>query len=368
MPAIIGALFSVIWMLVFLAFRPVTLVVALLACCSWLLLRDRRLHRRSRAVWLLPLLTALAINVHIFAVLVPCWIAALIAGDLIERRSPVRYLRLLGLSILALCATPMLRGIPATIAHLASSDVMVASGQVQELLPIWSDAYGLFIAITAAAAVAWIFYNYKLFGAGELIWLAGMITLLLRFGRFAPLFALIAAPLLARALPEMPDRILGRRVVGAACVAALAAGIWQTIASLPRSDDACAWLNRLHPGAPCYPCAAAEYVQRNISPHSRQLFNEMDFGGYLAWRLGAQWKVLLDGRTQCYPSDVWKANLGTTQQLRGFLAPLRADAAILPIRHSRFHEALKELGWRSVYQDDCAGVLVPPESENSSPG
>src|SRR5205085_8399027 len=119
-------------------------------------------------------------------------------------------------------------------------------------------------SITAALALARIFYKRELMRAGEMIWLIGMTILLLRYGRFAPIFALIAAPMLARALPGPSDRLLDRKIVVATCVLALAMGVWQTIIALPRpNQDACVWLNRLGSDSICYPCAAADFVEKN---------------------------------------------------------------------------------------------------------
>jgi hypothetical protein len=399
MPAVVGALVAAMWMLPFLAFRPVTLAIAILAICAWLLLRDRRLGERSRAVWLIVPLTALLVNVHIFAILVPMWIAALLAGSVRERarhdsfsqhsgrgqgRGPAnkqrtrrpspqpspgepgegigiaRYAILFFLASTALLATPMLTGLFSTIRQLAMSDLMVASGQVQELGPIWSDAYGLFISVTAGLALGWIFYKRKLMRDGEMIWLIGMTILLLRYGRFAPVVALIAAPMLARALPGPSDRLLNRKIAAAACVLALAMGVWQTIIALPRpNQDACVWLNRLGTDSICYPCTAADFVEKNVPRRTGRLINEMNFGGYLAWRLGPRWQVLIDGRTQVYPPHVWRAYLGAPDEVKRFLSPIDADAAILPVRKSRFRRALIELGWISVHRDDCSEVFTP---------
>jgi hypothetical protein len=73
-----GAIFS----LAYLSFRPVTIALLILAIVAWLLLRDRRLKQRSRAVWLVPILVAIAINVHFFALLVPAWLIALVVDGI----------------------------------------------------------------------------------------------------------------------------------------------------------------------------------------------------------------------------------------------------------------------------------------------
>src|SRR5256885_278421 len=114
---------------------------------AWLLLRDRRLGERSRAVWLIVPLTALLVNVHVFVIFVPAWIGALLVGSIIERKRIRRYALMLILSVLAFMCTPMLRGMIDAIAHLPVSDPMTAARQQQELQTLWFEPYGRFIAV-----------------------------------------------------------------------------------------------------------------------------------------------------------------------------------------------------------------------------
>jgi hypothetical protein len=361
MPAVVGTFLACIWMLVFLAFRPVTLAIAILAACAWLLLRDRRLGERSRAVWLIVPLTALLVNVHVFVILVPAWIAALLVGAIVERKSIRRYAVMLILSLATFACTPMLRGMIDAIAHLPVSDPMTAARQQQELQTLWSEPYGTFIAITAGLSLVWIVHKRKLLRAGEWIWLIGMTIPLVRYGRLAPFFAVIAAPMTARTLPGPSDRMLDRSIIALVCVFALGLGLWQTVAALPRAaNNPSIWLNHLGPNAQGYPCAAADYVEQHIAPRSGHLINEMNEGGYLGWRLYPKWQIFVDGRTPIYPPDVWRTYMGSIADVKRLLAPVDADAAILPIRKSRLRAALSELGWTSVYRDERAEVLLPP--------
>src|SRR5262249_53409633 len=99
MPAAVGTLLATAWMFVFLAFRPVTLAIAFMAAIVWLLLRDRRLNERSRAVWLIVPLTVLLVNVHVFVIFAPALIGALLLGAIIERKNVRRYALMLALSL-----------------------------------------------------------------------------------------------------------------------------------------------------------------------------------------------------------------------------------------------------------------------------
>src|SRR5262249_15965764 len=128
----------------------------------------------------------------------------------------------------------------------------------------------------------------------------------------------------------------------------------------PRAaDDPSVWLNHLGPNAQGYPCAAADYVEKHVQPRSGHLINEMNEGGYLGWRLYPKWQIFVDGRTPIYPPELWRAYMGRREDEKRVVWPVDADAAIVPIRNSRFRAALGELGWRSVYRDARAEVLMP---------
>ncbi|MBC8106044.1 MAG: hypothetical protein H7Z14_05600, partial [Anaerolineae bacterium] len=119
----------------YLSFRPVTMALAMIAWCAWLLLRDRRVHERSSGIWLVPILTAVLINVHLFALFIPMWTGALLAGAIIERfriahwserteytRRVKRYCALFACCCFACLATPMLGGVMSTLSHYGQHD------------------------------------------------------------------------------------------------------------------------------------------------------------------------------------------------------------------------------------------------------
>src|SRR5262249_57203428 len=54
---------------------------------------------------------------------------------------------------------------------------------------------------------------------------------------------------------------------------------------------------------PALPVAAADYLA--TLPATR-LYNAMDWGGYLAWRLAPRQRIFVDGRFQLYPPELYK--------------------------------------------------------------
>jgi hypothetical protein len=143
----------------------------------------------------------------------------------------------------------------------------------------------------------------------------------------------------------------------------LCLGLFRIGAAFPRGTmELEAWLNRHGPSAPGYPVGAARYVATAVPRSTGRLINEFNWGGYLAWRLGDRYQVLLDGRTQVYSPEFWRETyLGSEAARRRFFAGVRADAAVLPAERSLFRKTLVSLGWRTSYRDERAEVMVPGE-------
>jgi hypothetical protein len=316
------------------------------------------------------------VNVHPFACAVPLYVGVLLLGALWERRGAMeppdwpegdrrvrRNLVLLAGTGLACMCTPMIGGFPAALMHL-QFDPIVTGPTIAEYQPFYRGGLGVVAAFIISSLVISAYINRRLLRAGDVMWLLLSFTMLLRMGRFAPIFAVGAAPVFAVTLPALSEGVLGRRVVAALVALVLAAGSWQIGLALPGERHTLEqWLNRLGPDAPGYPTDAAAYVEANVRPQTGRLINEYTWGGYLEWRLRDRFQTLVDGRTQCFSGEFWRLTyLGGEDARREFFSRIRADAAILPAQRSTFREALTDLGWASVYADDRAEVLLPPKS------
>ncbi len=373
--AVVATLFGTVLSLPYLSFRPVTAALAALTACAWLIIRDRRAAERTWAVWLLAPLTALIVNLHLYAIFVPLWIFALLLGAAWERRalsSPAdrpeanrrieRYAILLVLTTAACAITPMLPGAISVAAHYQFADVMVRGTMIAEMQPFYSGMAGRVAAALVVAFMCCVTFNHRKLRSGEILWLLMSFLLLLRLGRFAPIFAIVAAPIASATLPTLSDRLLGRTALCGAMTIVLALGVARVFNSFPPPDQSLSdWLNRHGSDTPGYPCAAADFVGARVKPASGRLINEFSWGGYLEWRLGDRYQTLLDGRTQLFVPEFWKCTyLGQPAERERFLGELGADAAILPTHNSIFHDSLSHLGWHTAFRDDRSEVMLPP--------
>ena len=377
--AVLATAAAAILSLAYLSFRPVTAGLTLLALIAYVIFRDDRLGHRTRALWLVIPLTALLINIHLYAVIAPIWSFAVLIGAAISHlRTPAdhrprwsrvvrRYSWLTIGASLACLATPMLPGVIATCLHYQYSDIMVASGKIAEMRAFYAGPGGIVSAVVVAILLATLLRRRALFEPAHWALLLAAGLLLLRLGRFAPAFAIIAAPLFARAMPRLSGRLLERPAMKFVLAMILLVGCVNVVLKFPRADEPMqAWLNRHGPDAPGYPCAAADFVANRVRPVHAKLINEFTWGGYLEWRL-ANFKTLLDGRTQLFQPDFWRNTyLGGDDRRAAYLATLDADAAILPARRSVFRDVLVRQGWTVKFEDDRAVVLMPGDPKSDS--
>jgi hypothetical protein len=365
LPAVMATAVGAFLILPYLSFRPVTAGFVLLFLIAWLLLRDLKAEKRyPLMLWCVVPLTVVLTNVHLFSFFVPAMVLAMAVGAMVQRDQPgaVRYGILATATALACLATPMLPGLIRTIFFYTAQDKMVTGPVIAEMQTFAHGTMGWVMGAGLAAMLLCIGLRHRMVPVALLICVGATAVLMLKLGRFAPLFALAACPALAATMPGLKDRILSRRPVVFALAVVLLMGIIRVMMAFPQpSMSLSAWVNRHGPDTPGYPCAAADYLEHSVPHPTGHLINEFSWGGYLAWRLDGTYKVLLDGRTQVYPQSLWQGTyLGTEIDRERFLSRVQADAALLPANRSTFKSALTHLGWTSIYKDDRAEILLPP--------
>jgi hypothetical protein len=189
--------------------------------------------------------------------------------------------------------------------------------------------------------------------------------------RFIPLFAVTALPMVARLFTHLHDCVAARlptQLVGRIAVAAplaallIAAGLWRDVRLAPRLLER--WTE-----TQLYPSAALHYLKA-LAPGPR-LLNHYNWGGYVMLH-APEFKVLIDGRANTLYDEKtyldYQALAAARDGLSSRLAQYPVDAALVPVGSSRLAEALASpsYGWRVVYSDQIATVLLPPTSARLS--
>jgi hypothetical protein len=97
-----------------------------------------------------------------------------------------------------------------------------------------------------------------------------------------------------------------------------------------------------------------------------RLYNTMDWGGYLAWRLAPRQRIFVDGRFQLYQPDLYRDYFAIAQAEPGWADKLSAYGveALLVSRQAQrelLRAAEADGRWQAVYCDAAAAVYLPRE-------
>jgi hypothetical protein len=109
-----------------------------------------------------------------------------------------------------------------------------------------------------------------------------------------------------------------------------------------------------------FPAEAAHAIE--ALPADARILAPDKFGGYLIYRFAGSRKVFFDGRSDFYGSAFMKEYIRLVEVRPGWeeqLSRWRFTHALLPVQYSLI-PALERLGWRRLYQDSTAVLLVRP--------
>jgi hypothetical protein len=366
---------------VYWAARPHLASFALAAIFYWALERRRR-DSKSRAIWLLPLAMALWVNLHGGFAIGVILLLMVLGGALVDLfAAPARHFGTWSeawhlrrgeigthFAVLLLClaaSTANPHG-PAILAYpFKTVSIPVLQAYIQEwqspdfrtpqLLP--------FLAMLLLLIVA-LGLSRKSTATAEWITTAGWTGLALIAVRNIPVFALVAAPVMARHIsaalqPEGGAAMAGKpdperrglnTALGAGLLMILLA--WVALQASPGRNRA-----QLEAQVPVDAVAA----MRQVKPNGI-LFNDYNWGGYLLWELYPGYAPFVDGRTDVYSSAVfedylvlWAARAGWERVLERW----DIGVVLLPPQ-SPLVAALDGVGWEERFRDDQAVILVRP--------
>ncbi len=200
----------------------------------------------------------------------------------------------------------------------------------------------------------------------ELLLVATFAYLGLDAARNIGLFAIVAAPILARHLEEslgpvrarlkrerqVPERLA--RLLNLVILVLVAFGALIRIASqLPDSVNRLAIERTM-------PVAAVDYIQSHQPPGP--MFNSYNWGGFVLWRLYPDYLSFVDGRTDLFDDEILGSYLAAWSGQPSWrpLFEKWGIRLVLIEPEAPLASVLRSGGWQVLYQDSVAIVLAPP--------
>jgi hypothetical protein len=362
--------------------RPQILTFVLAA--AFLLVLEKWRAAGLRRLWLLPVLMAVWANLHGGFAIGFLLVSIYLAGSLLELGvetllggAPLatawagKKVEIVGLVVAGLLCAAAVGVNPQGPSLLLYPFKTVSIGVLRDYIQEWQSPnfhrleVQPFLGMLLLGVLAFALSS-KPKRPAELIGFLGFAAMALAAGRNIALFALVAAPPLARhagpalepltrrirrgrQVPERVARLLNASIF---VLALVAAGLKMTI---PLSDEVNqeAIRSRL-------PVAAVDWIRDHQPPGP--LFNSYNWGGYILWALYPDYPSFVDGRTDLFDDAIledylltWRADPGWEEVFArwGIRLALLEPRAPLVV-------ALRAEGWAPLFEDDQAVVLGRP--------
>jgi hypothetical protein len=338
-------------------------ILSLLFLSVWLLILEGSENKSELLLWTLPI-TVVWVNVHAGFILGPVFLALFIAGEWMEMHfsmasAACARLRWLSLTLLANFVLVPLNPNGAAIFRYPLETLR--SSAMQSHITEWASLnfhgidYRAFLFLVLASFVAFAFSKRRV-RPRDLLLLLVSIAAALSSVRMIPLFVLIAAPLVLRAISGwLPVRKtsatlqpLRRVVVNAAILLLLlvftTVHTRQVIQSQPQAEAA------------VFPVAAVVYLEQHPSG---PIFNYYSWGGYLIFKLYPRVPVFIDGRADVYGEGL-SQYVDTYYLQKSWMQSLvkwKVTTVIVP-PECPLASALREMPeWSLSYQDQAAAIF-----------
>ncbi|MGH7355993.1 MAG: tetratricopeptide repeat protein [Candidatus Rokuibacteriota bacterium] len=325
-------------------------------------------------LWGLPLLQAIWVNVHPSAIVVAGPFAAVVAGGLADRRLGLRLTPVavvFGLVGAASCLNPY--GIDALTLPFRLATTPWFTQEIAELQRPALSHYPMLYVLGALLVVTFLLLARRA-SIVDVLLVAPFAWLGFSAARFVFLFAIVAAPVLARNLAELAGWLPPRAARRAALpLAALWLAGDLVLGGLALAGRGPFGESRkvfgLGVDAREVPERALAYLDR-IGATGR-IFNAFHWGGYVAWRDFPRRAAIVDGRGYVPPDLVeeihfaraYPAHLARLAKTYGFDAavvdyPAYAGVPIEDVVGPDADRALTSPEWALVYWDDVALVYL----------
>ena len=334
---------------------------------------------RVRALWWLPLLTLIWANLHSGYLLGVVLLGTYAVGGTAQRWLAAPTEGTLGktaASAGSMQAVPHLFGVTAASFLAAAVNpsgvelwlypfLTLGSGPMQAYIQEWLSPdfhqpyFWPFAAMLALGVLGWVFQKERP-TITDLLLFMGMGAAGLLSARHIPLFAIVAAPTLARSWlrigvdpkglikDEKPLGSLFAVLNWLLLLLALATAVFWSISKISNNEAAI---------AARYPVAAVDYLQETGLDEARG-YNSYNWGGYLIWR-GVP--VFIDGRADVYGDPFLLYYRRTFDVRPDWQEPLDAyDVDYVLMENGSPLTAVLTVSpdWAQVYEDDLAQIFI----------
>ncbi len=308
-------------------------------------------------LWLLPVLTALWVNLHGGFVL-GLTLSFLAALEFYYTKKQKTVLLLPVLCLLAALLNPFGAGLLRFVwGELFVDHGFIAEWQPFLIQPLWQKALLLYLLFSVPAVAGLLISRPRRFTETVFFFFAAGLALL--HARFFILLVLTGSLIFYEAASDLSSRsekkaAFPRTVFFAVLIFLMSWSAWKGAEEFRRSGF------RLRLNAQDYPAQAVAYLKAHkIGPNLCLTFQ---WGGYAIWSLYPDYKVSVDGRnTSVYAADYIPRTLEAYKNgdLKTFLGTPKPDVLLVENTSPIDQAASASCLWTEVYRDPVAVIYVP---------
>ncbi|HET6713600.1 MAG TPA: hypothetical protein VFI59_07815 [Actinomycetota bacterium] len=344
----------------YLALRPQMLGAVLFAACV-LVLAVRQRH--PWAMWAIPFITALWVNLHGSFVLAVAVVAFAMLEDVVQRRPTWKTtIAVAGATIAATLLSPFGTNVWAYVSSLATDPII--RNAVEEWRPPTIDTLGGALFMSAIVALGGILARRgRVLSWLDLAWLVGFSLLALSAQRNVLWWIVAVMPLVASMIPgrsSASETPRGARIMNGAILSVLGVAL---VAALP-------WVGPRRPivsGMPPAPLVAA--ADRQL-PAGARVFVYQPWASWVEFA-SPDVRVFVDSRIEIFPESVWQEYQTAAaggHDYHKVLDSWGVDAVMLPTDGSSLVGALAEdPAWILAYEDERGLLFIRDLATSTSP-
>lgn len=344
----------------------------------WITLLENMTENKTRSWWVLPLVMLLWVNMHGMFVLGIIILGIYLVGDFLDQpsiawfRSQKTKSLLLGggLSLIATFFSPSGPGIWETIASLGSNTYITSKIPEYQSADFHLPETWPFIIIILLTIVGFARTSEKASWI-DILLVVSFTGIALYTSRMIPLFAIVAAPIAAKAISNLARWEYAQSRLFA---------VEENIFKINSTSNGLIWIfaivlltavllrsgNRIDPEGRgnvfdprFFPVEAVSWLE--TYPQDGHMFNEFDWGGYLLLKLWPNQQIFMDGHTHIYGEILTREYEQVITLSAGWEEILKKYDVkwIILRRNTPLIKALSTLdNWIIAYEDTTAIILI----------
>ncbi len=226
--------------------------------------------------------------------------------------------------------------------------------------PDFRSLFGVFLCALIILLILSVSYSKERLKPRTMAMIVVFLSASLMAKRIGPLFAIAVAPALASQMTPLLDNLVRKRwrkwAIGLFIIASVVCGVAYRISDI-NGKDVFTYVT----SSDVFPAAACDFILKEMP--QGPMFNELNYGSYLIWRLWPKYKVFIDNRDDIFYDGAFEdfmitAMAGGNSAWRKIFEKYGVNLVII-MPDTLLADVLTEApDWQCIYRDDKAIIFT----------